>query len=94
VKRQPADQPSIKKKRYYTSKISKVLQWIHTHTKAKRILQNVQASGAGSKTLITLSAMGFISATNSENFSSEQPMATPSPIRARFVEGRKDFINP
>ena len=65
-----------------------------THTKAKRILQNVQASGAGSKPLITLSAMGFISATNSENFSSEQPMATPSPISAKFVEGRKDFINP
>jgi hypothetical protein len=38
--------------------------------------------------------MGFISATYSENFSSEQPTATPSPIGDKFVEGRKDLTNP
>ena len=65
------------------------------HTKAKRILQTiVQDSGAGSKPLITLSMMGFISATYLENFSSEQPMATPSPIKDKFAEGRKDLTNP
>jgi hypothetical protein len=75
----------------------KVLQWTHIHTRAKRILQqNVQASpsGTGSKPLITLSAIGFISATYPENFSSEQLMATPSPIRAKFTEDIKDFTNP
>ena len=73
----------------------KVLQWTHIHTKAKRILQqNVQASGAGSKPPITLSAMGFISVMYLENFSSEQPTAIPSPIRDKFAEGIKDLINP
>jgi len=38
--------------------------------------------------------MGFISSTYSENFSPEQLTATPSPIRAKFIEGRKDFTNP
>jgi len=74
--------------------MSKVLQWTRIHTKAKRILQSVQASSAGSKPLKTLSAIGFISATNSENFSSEQPTATPSLMRAKFAEGRKDLTNP
>ena len=75
--------------------MTKVLQWAHIHTKAKRTLQKIiQDSGAGSKPLITLSAMGFISATNSENRSSEQPTAIPSPIRDKFAEGIKDLINP
>jgi hypothetical protein len=60
----------------------------------KKITTNIQASGAGSKLLITLSAMGFISATYSENRSSEQPTATPSPIKDKFTEGRKDLTNP
>jgi hypothetical protein len=38
--------------------------------------------------------MSFISTTYSENFSSEQPMATPSPIKDKFTEGRKDLTNP
>jgi hypothetical protein len=66
----------------------------HPHKSQKNITADVQASGAGSKPLITLSAIGFISMTNSKNFSSEQPMATPSPIIAKFAEGRKDFTNP
>ena len=85
------------KKKVLYIQMLKVLQWTHIHTRAKRILQqNVQAypSGTGSKPLITLSAIGFISATYPENFSSEQPTATPSPIRAKFAEGRKDFTNP
>ena len=60
----------------------------------KNITIIVQASGAGSKPLITLSVMGFIFATYSENLSSEQPKATPSPITNKFAEGRKDLTNP
>ena len=93
--KQLPDQLSTQKKKVLYIQMLKVLQWTHIHIRAKRILQqNGQASGAGSKPLITLSAMGFISTTNSENFSSEQPMATPSPIRAKFAEGRKDLTNP
>ena len=66
----------------------------HPQKSQKNITTNVQASGAGSKPLITLSAMGFISTTNLENFSSEQPTATPSPIGDKFAEGRKDLTNP
>jgi len=73
----------------------KVLKWTDTHTKSQEdITTTVQASGAGSKLLITLSAMGFISATYSENCSSEQPAPTPSPIKDKFTEGRKDLTNP
>ena len=73
----------------------KVLKWTHTHTKSQEdITTTVQASGAGSKLLITLSAMGFSSVTYSENRSSEQPTATPSPIKDKFTEGRKDLTNP
>jgi hypothetical protein len=75
--------------------MSKALQRTSGHTKAKGILQTtVQASGVGSNPLITLSAMGIISATYLENFSSEQPTTIPSPIRDKFAEGRKDFTNP
>ena len=95
MKRQPADRPSTKKEKVLYIRMSKVLQWIHIHTKAKKILQTtVQGSGAGSKLLITLSAMGFISTTYSENCSSEQPTATPSPIGDKFAEGRKDLTKP
>ena len=92
-KGKPADRPSTQKKVLYI-RMTKVLQWTPVHTKAKGILQTtVQDSGAGSKPLITLSAMGFISATYSENCSSEQPTATPSPIGDKFAEGRKDLTN-
>ena len=64
------------------------------HKSQRNFTTIVQASGAGSKPLITLSAMGFISATYSENLSSEQPKATPSPITNKFAEGRKDLTNP
>ena len=69
----------------------------HCSQKGKRILQdNVQASPSDdrSKLLITLSAMGFVFSTYSENFSPEQPTATPSPMRAMFAKERKDLINP
>ena len=73
----------------------KVLKQTGTHTKSQEdITTTVQASGAGSKLLITLSAMCFISVTYSENCSSEQPMATPSPIKDKFTEGRRDLTNP
>ena len=72
----------------------KVLKRTGTHTKSQEdITTTVQASGAGSKLLIILSAMGFISATYSKNRSSEQPTATPSPIKDKFTEGRKDLTN-
>ena len=67
---------------------------MHPHKIKKNTTTIVQASSAGSKSLIILSAMGFVSATYSENFSSEQPTATPSPIRDKFAEGRKDLTNP
>jgi hypothetical protein len=66
----------------------------HPQKSQKNIKTNVQALGAGSKPLITLSAMGFISVTYSEDFSSEQPTATPSPKRAKLADGRKDLTNP
>ena len=66
----------------------------HPHKAKKNITTTVQDSSIGSKPLITLSAMGFISATYSENLSSEQPKATPSPITNKFAEGRKDLTNP
>ena len=66
----------------------------HPHKSQEHITTIVQASGTGSKLLITLSAMGFISATYLENRSSEQPTATPSPIKDKFTEGRKDLTNP
>ena len=95
MKRQPANRPSNKRRKILYNRLLKVLKWIHIHTKAKRTLQIiVQDSGAGSKPLITLSAMGFISVTYSENCSSEQPTATPSPIGDKFAEGRKDLTNP
>ena len=73
----------------------KALKWTHTHTKSQEdITTTVQTSGTGSKPLITLSAMGLISATYSENHSSEQPTATPSPIKDKFTEVRKDLTNP
>ena len=72
----------------------KVLKWTQTHTKSQEDITTIdQASGAGSKLLITLSAMGFISATYSENHSSEQPTVTPLPIKDKFTEGRKDLTN-
>ena len=82
----------LKRKVLYISMFKSIAVDTHPH---KRILQeDVQASGAGSKPLITLSAMGFISSTYSENCSSEQPTTTRSPIRDKFVEGRKDLTNP
>ena len=65
----------------------------YPHKSQEHITTIVQASSAGSKLLITLSAMGFISMTYSENRSSEQPTATPSPIKDKFTEGRKDLTN-
>ena len=94
VKRQPVDQSSSQKKSTIHPNVKSTIVDTHPHKSQKNITTNVQASGAGSKPLITLSAMGFISTTNLENFSSEQPTATPSPIRAKFAEGRKDFTNP
>ena len=66
----------------------------HPHKSQEDITITVQDSGVGSNPLITLSAMGFISATYTENCSSEQPTATPSPIGDKFAEGRKDLTNP
>ena len=66
----------------------------HPQKSQKNITTIVEASSAGSKPLITLSAMGFISAIYSENFLSEQPTAIPSPIRDKFAEGIKDLTNP
>jgi len=66
----------------------------HPHERQKNITTTIQDSGAGSKPLITLSAMGFISTTYSENLTSKQPTATPSPIGDKFAEGRKDLTNP
>ena len=39
MKRQSANRPSTKRKKYYTSECKKVLQQTHIHSKAKRILQ-------------------------------------------------------
>ena len=94
MKRQPDDRPSIKKKVLYIQNVKSTSVDTQPHKSQKNITTIVQGSGAGSKPLITLSAMGFISATYSENFSSELPMATPSPIGDKFAEGRKDLINP
>ena len=65
----------------------------HPNKNQEDITTTVQASGAGSKLLITLSATGFISVTYLENHSSKQPMATPSPIKDKFTEGRRDLTN-
>jgi hypothetical protein len=78
IKKQSADRPSSKKKSTIHLNVQKYCSG-HTSTQ-KNITAIVQDSGTGSKPLITLSAMGFISATYSENCSSEQPTTTPSPI--------------
>ena len=87
---QPTDR-QIKGKRTIHQNVKSTQKDSHPHKNREDITTTVQASGAGSKLLITLSAMGFISATYSENFSSEQPTATPSPIGDKFAEGRKGF---
>ena len=84
----------LKKKVLYISILKSTAVDTNPHKSQKNITTTVQVSGAGSKPLITLSAMGFISATYSENCSSEQPTAIPSPIKDKFAEGRKDLTNP
>ena len=92
---QPPDQDSTQKEQMIW-KTGQVLYIQSTQVdtcshKAKKYYNNVQASSSddGSKPMITLSAMGFISSTYLENFSPEQPTTTPSPIRAKFAERKK-----
>ena len=95
AKRQSVEQSTTQEKKVLYIRMLKVLKWTDTHTESQEdITTTVQASNAGSKLLITLSAMGFISTIYSENRSSEQPTATPSQIKDKFMEGRKDLTNP
>ena len=95
-KRLPADRLPTKRKKkvLYNQNVKSTLVDTQPHKAKKNITTTVQDSSVGSKPLITLSTMGFIFVTYSENCSSEQPTATPSPIGDKFAEGRKDLTNP